>query len=85
MLFLNAFIRFSTTDLSSGIKEIIRNSLKSLSSLKTNIDSLTEEGTNDATTIIVSNTFQPSEKNDFVVSSAKYLIDISNRKIKVIK
>ena len=85
MLFLNAFIRFSTTDLSSGIKEIIRNSLKSLNSLKTNIDSLTEEGTNDATTIMVSNTFQPSEKNDFVDSSAKYLIDISAKKIKVIK
>ena len=49
------------------------------------MDSLTEEGTNDATTIIVSNTFQPSEKNDFAVSSAKYLIDISSRKIKVIK
>jgi prophage maintenance system killer protein len=85
MLFLNAFIRFSTTFLSSGIKEIIRNNLKSLKSLKTKIDSLIEEGTNDAKTIMVSNMFQPSEKNDFVDSSAKYLIDISTRKIKVIK
>ena len=64
---------------------MIRSNLNNLSNLKTKIESLAELGTREATTIIVSNIFHPSERKSLIVFSAVNLISNSVRKIIVIQ